>query len=288
MSRRSSLMISFLLTCSQVPMMVSGYMIPSDYHASGGSPPFVNNNGNNNSYNYNNFSQAPADSSAPVAPQPSAIYDEETSWNQYQEEQYNQRQGQYDPSNPSSIDVSKLTQFLAAGSKVSLSLIFFMLMWRSLHHYEVANSFKGMKRTMLVTPIVLLFLGDLFACVTAFTTGLDTHVAKRRAKAVLNLGKLVEAILFVYNVVKMSILPSKYIPQEIYIAGAIHNFVLITILHQYTKLSFGGLAASMESQNLKDQQYNYYGQDQYQFEGNSGNFGSYEEGVNNGNGNFSY
>lgn len=126
MSRRSSLMISFLLTCSQVPMMVSGYMIPSDYHASGGSPPFVHNNGDNNSYNYNNFSQAPADSSAPVAPQPSAIYDEETSWNQYQEEQYNQRQGQYDPSNPSSIDVSKLTQFLAAGSKVRVTLRFFI------------------------------------------------------------------------------------------------------------------------------------------------------------------
>ena len=156
-----------------------------------------------------------------------------------------------------------------------------MLMWRSLHHYEVANSFKGLKRTALVTPTVLLFLGDLFACVTAFTTGLDSHIAKRRAKAVLNLGKILEAILFVYNVTKMSIFPSRYIPQEIYIAGAIHNFVIINILHQYTKLSFGGLAASVgaqktvEDENFYDQ--NQYGYDQNQYGYDQGYYGGYED-----------
>ena len=183
----------------------------------------------------------------------------------------------FDPTNKQQVEVSKLTQFLGAGSKVSLSAIFFMLMWRSLHHYEVANSFKGLKRTLLVTPIVLLFLGDLFACVTAFTTGLDSHVAKRRAKAVLNLGKIVEAVLFIHNVIKMTVLPSIYVPQEIFIAGAIHNFVIINILHQYTKLSFGGLAASVEAQKPSDNS-NYYNPDPHGYDQNYyGGYGDFPE-----------
>lgn len=129
-----------------------------------------------------------------------------------------------------------------------------------MHHFEIADSFKGAKRIVFVVPIVALFLGNLLACVTAFTSGLSSHVSKRRSKAILNLNKLVELILFANNILKLMFFPSPYVPREIYIGGAIHNVMFILLCHSITKLSFGGLAVSVGAAENNPP---YYEQEQY-------------------------
>lgn len=214
---------------------------------------------------FGSYQTPPFNNDSPVAPSNSGFPDQEQT--SFQQQYYQQQYGTESGFNPSTnqqknIEVSKLTQFLAQGSKVSLSFVFFMLMWRTLHHYEIATSYKGIKRNILVLPVAFLFLGNLFAFVSAFTGGLDSHTKKKRAKAVLNLGKLVEAALFLYNMLKMTVFPSRYVPQEIFIAGAIHNFVIINMLHTYTKLSFGGLAVAVESEKISDEN-EFYGDSFY-------------------------
>ena len=55
---------------------------------------------------------------------------------------------------------------ISAVSKGSISCLFFLLMWRSVHHYESADS-----RLLLVLPSALLFLGNLYGFVTSLMKG---------------------------------------------------------------------------------------------------------------------
>ena len=46
---------------------------------------------------------------------------------------------------------------------------------------------------------------------------------KKRMKAILNLDKLVEIVLLVWYFFRLTIFPSKYVPKEVFIAGALHS-----------------------------------------------------------------
>mmetsp|Transcript_14713 Transcript_14713/g.22807 ORF Transcript_14713/g.22807 Transcript_14713/m.22807 type:complete len:255 (-) Transcript_14713:263-1027(-) len=190
------------------------------------------------------------------------------SWEQYENQQPQQ----------SHYGEAKSFKPLELFSAPSVAITFFLMIWRSVHHFEIADSFKGAKRVFLVVPIVALFLGNLLACVTAFTSGLSSHVSKRRSKAILNLDKLVELILFANNILKL-LFPSPYVAREIYIGGAIHNVMFILLCHSITKLSFGGLAASVGATENKSP---YYGQQQYGYP--TDNYEDYYGGQNQGGG----
>lgn len=133
-------------------------------------------------------------------------------------------------------------KLLTSVSKGSRALIFFFLLWRNVHLYEVADqTTKGLRRLFLVTPMIVLFLGNLMGVVASLST--PGHAAKRRLKAILNLDKLVEAILIVYAFGRLTIAPSKYVPREIFITNILHSFLFLLQCQAFTRLSWDEQAA---------------------------------------------
>jgi len=72
-------------------------------------------------------------------------------------------------------------KLLATVSNASICIFFFVLIWRTVHHFEIADAaFKGVKRLFLVIPIVFLFVGNMAGCVASLST--PSHASKKRLK----------------------------------------------------------------------------------------------------------
>ena len=142
-------------------------------------------------------------------------------------------------------------------SRVSVAFFFFILMWRTVHHYELADATFGklsgtggglksaLLRTIIVTPLVVLFLGEMMGALLGITGGggigattSANHTTKKRLKGILNLHKFVELVMIVYNVFRLAIWPSKYVMREVYIGRTISNFFFLIQAQLYTKLSW--------------------------------------------------
>merc|ERR1711862_194348 len=76
--------------------------------------------------------------------------------------------------------------------------------------------------------------------------------AKKRLKAILNLNKLLEALLFFYNVMRLTIAPSKYVPREIYVGRTLTNFIFLIQCQLFTKVAWNA-AKKMPSSPFVDQ-----------------------------------
>ena len=98
-------------------------------------------------------------------------------------------------------------------SRISVSFFFFILMWRTVHHYELADlTFSSaatgggdgksspILRIIVVTPLVILFIGEMMGAILGLTGGLGiggggsndnaSHATKKRLKGILNLHKV--------------------------------------------------------------------------------------------------
>mmetsp|Transcript_57650 Transcript_57650/g.172004 ORF Transcript_57650/g.172004 Transcript_57650/m.172004 type:complete len:179 (+) Transcript_57650:724-1260(+) len=119
-------------------------------------------------------------------------------------------------------------------------------MWRSVHHYEMADaSFKGVQRLLFVVPTVALFIGNMAGCVASVTS--PSHSAKKRMKAILNLNKLIELLLFIYNVVRLTIFPSKFVQREIYVGRTLSNFIFMVQCQLFTRVTWGAAQVKQEA-----------------------------------------
>jgi hypothetical protein len=131
----------------------------------------------------------------------------------------------------------KLLAHVGRGSRV---LIFFILMWRNVHLYEVADqAFKGWLRLVTVIPLLLLFISNLAGAVASVTTSSSSsHSAKKRLKAILNLDKFVEMLMIVFNFGRLTLFPSNYTPREVYIANTLHSVFFILQSQAFTRLTW--------------------------------------------------
>ena len=128
-------------------------------------------------------------------------------------------------------------KLLASVSKGSRAFIFFIMMWRDVHLYEVADqSLKGFARVVIVVPLVLLFIANLAGVVASFSS--PSHSAKTRLKAILNLDKLLEAILLFWYFIRLTVAPSKYVPREQFIANFLHSCFFIIQSQACTRLTW--------------------------------------------------
>lgn len=172
-------------------------------------------------------------------------------------------------------------KLLTSVGKGSRALVFFLFLWRNVHLYEVADRImKGPKRVLFVTPIIALFLGNMAGAVASITS--PSHSAKKRLKAILNLDKLLEIVLIAWYLLRLTVIPTKYTPREIYISSILHSVFFILQCQAFTKLSWDEAAAPnmnayMEQQQTQWQeraeeswretppsQYNEYGEAPYQ------------------------
>jgi hypothetical protein len=181
-------------------------------------------NYNNNDYNVD------TDWDFPTTNNHETVQDRVDSWRQRQQEQGATWMD-------SSRDDQGRVKLLTSVSRGSRAFIFFCLLFRTLHLYEVADKFAtGLARLLLVTPLVLLFLGNLVGLVASAQQ--PTQSSKKRLKAILNVDKLIEVLLILYNVLRLTIFPSKYTPREIYVAGTLHSFFFLLQCQTYTRLSW--------------------------------------------------
>ncbi len=128
-------------------------------------------------------------------------------------------------------------KLIASVSRGSRALIFFMIMWRDIHLFELADqSLKGIKRLFVVVPLILLFIGNMAGVVASFTS--PTHSSKKRMKAILNLDKLVEGILLVWYFLRLTVVPSKYIPREVFVAKTLHSVIFLVQLQAFTRVTW--------------------------------------------------
>jgi hypothetical protein len=161
-----------------------------------------------------------------------------SSWRKQQQFKF-ENQSPLDAANPRDDDGRM--KLLASVSKGSISLFFFILMWRSVHHYELADqSFKGKVRLIMVFPTICVFLFNMIGCVASLMSSSTnaSRNAKKRMKAVLNLNKLVELCLIFYNVMRLIFFPSKYVMREIYVSRTLTNFLFIIQCQLFTKVTW--------------------------------------------------
>jgi hypothetical protein len=128
-------------------------------------------------------------------------------------------------------------KLLTSVGKGSRALIFFVLMWRDIHLYEIADQARsGIARLILVVPLTILFVANLAGAVASITS--PSHSAKKRLKAILNLDKLLEVFLIIFYLIRLTVAPSKYTPREIYISCTLHSVFFIIQSQAFTRLSW--------------------------------------------------
>jgi len=169
---------------------------------------------------------------------------------------------------------------MATVSKGSRTILFFLLMWRDLHLFEMADQAlrnRGFVRSLLVTPLVFLFLFNLIGAITSVMQSSNDKStqhgrAKRRLKAILNADKLVEMVLLAFYVLRLTIVPSKYTPREIYVANIFHSLLFLLQCHAFTRLTWNDsqdprasllntkTTASADDNVHDGSEYNQYGQ----------------------------
>ena len=228
-TRLSRLLISCVLLSR--PHNISNALRPSQFNNGPITPPSTFD-----AYSASSTSSPPPTGGLPMDQE--SVEERLASWRKQQQFKY-ENQTPIDAANPRDDDGRM--KLLASVSKGSISLFFFILMWRSVHHYELADlSFKGTVRLIMVIPTVLLFLGNMIGCVASLmsSTTKSSRNAKKRMKAVLNLNKLVELCLIFYNVLRLIFFPSKKILREIYVGRTLTNFLFIIQCQLFTKVTW--------------------------------------------------
>ena len=153
---------------------------------------------------------------------------------------------------------------LASATKLSVSGYFFLLVWRAVHLYELADQTRGFKRLCLVIPTVLMFLFDIAGLLVSFNFK-DSN--KVKLKMILNFNKAIELSCMSYSIFRLLLAPSVWTPREVYIGRVLVNFVMIMQSQLLTKVSWafssagGGGSASSGSY---DAYAAYEDQQQYQ------------------------
>lgn len=128
-------------------------------------------------------------------------------------------------------------KLLASVGKGSRALIFFVMMWRDIHLYEVADqALKGMFRLIVVVPLVGLFIANLAGMLVSLSA--PGHSSKKRLKAILNLDKFLEAIMLFWYFIRLTVAPSRYVPREIFIASTLHSVFFLIQCQAFTRVSW--------------------------------------------------
>eukprot|EP00984_Skeletonema_dohrnii_P018840 scaffold8908_cov106-Skeletonema_dohrnii-CCMP3373.AAC.6 len=164
----------------------------------------------------------------------------------WRKQQQHMQQNQSAAEAASAVDEQGRFKLFTTVSKISVSFFFFILMWRTVHHYELADATFGptgrrtskggfkafFVRTIVTSPLVVLFLGEMMGAILGISGGGagQSHSTKKRLKGILNLHKGVELVSMVYNIARLALFPSKYTIREVYIGmQSVHEAILVRI-----------------------------------------------------------
>lgn len=169
-------------------------------------------------------------------------------WRRHQEDMQSNQTPQQQAS---ATDEEGRMKLIATVSKGSISFFFFVLMWRSIHHYEMADvSLKGLARTSLVLPTVGLFVANLAGCFASLSP--PSTVTKKRLKLILNGNKIIESMLFVYHFLRLTVFSSEGPVREVYVGRIITNFLFVVQCQLFTKVTWDGV--KVQTRGVEDSQ----------------------------------
>jgi len=157
-------------------------------------------------------------------------------WQLEQQQRY-ENQSQLDQQNPRDEQGRVKLSFVV--SRASISVLFFVLIMRSLHHFELTDKMfkKSPLRPFFIFPTIILFLSNMAGFVAAFST--PSSKTKRRMKAVINLNKLFELCQFLYCICRIIIFPNKYVERDIYVGRSLGHFIILAQCQLMTKVAWG-------------------------------------------------
>jgi len=213
-------------------------------------------NDNSQSYengfaNYNPPSPSGYDNDREASMLQESVQDRHDNWRSAQMERYANLtpEQEYNPR-----DEQGRMKLMSSVSKGSRAFIFFMLMWRDIYLFEVTDqSIKGSLRKMVTRGfLTTVFLGNLAGVVTSVTS--QGHSAKNRLKAILNLDKVVETALLIWNLGRVTLFPSKFVPREIFVAGILHSVFFLIQCQAFTRVTWDERVAPGFQQKQQQQQ----------------------------------
>jgi len=177
-----------------------------------------------------------------------AFEDHVAAWRQSQ----SQLQPEEEQAIRSTVDEQGRTKLITPHilSKASLSMWFFILMWRAMAHYEMVDVPSMVWRQVAVIPPAILFVANMLGFVLTITTPSALRSTKLKFKALLNMNKLVEIILIVYYFLRLTILPNPFVQKEIYVGKMLYCVMYLTFSQALTKVSWGAA--------IEQQQTNFY------------------------------
>lgn len=157
-------------------------------------------------------------------------------WQLEQQQRY-ENQSELDQQNPRDEQGRVKLSFVV--SRASISILFFVLIMRSLHHFELTDKIfkKSALRPFIIIPTIILFLSNMAGFVAAFST--PSSKTKRRMKAVINLNKLFELCQFLYCICRVTIFPNKYVERDIYVGRSLGHFIILAQCQLMTKVAWG-------------------------------------------------
>jgi hypothetical protein len=100
----------------------------------------------------------------------------------------------------------------------------------------------------MVLPPVVLFLANMAGCVGSILS--HGSIGKKRLKAILNLNKLMEIVLMMYNVMRLIFVPSKLVMREVYVGRTLSNFLFLVQCQLFTKVTWNVAKPSLEQPNV--------------------------------------
>ena len=224
------------------------YQQQQSYYSNSGGSNIGNENPQNYENGFDNYNPPPTSEASLMQ---ESVQDRHDKWRAAQMEKYANLspEQQHNPR-----DEQGRMKLMSSVSKGSRAFIFFMLMWRDLYLFEVTDlSIKGSLRKMITRGfLTTVFLGNLAGVVTSVTS--QGHSAKNRLKAILNLDKLVETSLLIWNLGRVTLFPSKFVPREIFVAGILHSVFFLIQCQAFTRVTWDERVAPVFQTKQQQQQ----------------------------------
>jgi hypothetical protein len=193
-----------------------------------------------------------------------------TSWRQHQREQ---ELGKEDES--SIVDEKGQRKLILSPtnsnqiSKASLSIWFFVLLLRSLSHYETAGLVSSRKTNILTSlillPPALLLVGNILGFLLSITSTATTSYTsnKRKFKLLINMNQAMELFLTFYYFLRLTFLPNPYVTKEIYVGKLFSCALYLISSHMFTRVSWDAARQPQPQQQSmsSSDSFHYYNHD---------------------------
>ena len=196
---------------------------------------YTPNNNNNYEDGFANYNTAAMDPDSTEEVFHESVQDRVDKWRNEQMQKYGHLTPEQEASPRDETGRAKLVQHVSKGAR---AMIFFLLMWRNMTLFDIADqSIKGpFARRLVRTVVTVMFVGNLAGAVASFTS--PSHSAKRRMKMILNGDKFIEIVMLFHYFLRLTILPSELVPREVIFAGAFHSLFFLFQAQAFTRLTW--------------------------------------------------